>query len=87
MACCINVNINNLGISMKIIVISKNMYNNRKIRKELQLILKNSLKYFENNLECPHNYAPCKREYITARMSGRYSVLEILRRRRGNNRV
>ena len=67
--------------NMKIVVIRRNMYTNRRLRKELQRVLRNSLKYFENSCETSHQYAPCKSKYVTARMSGECSAVELMRRR------
>ena len=66
---------------MKLLAVHRNMYINRKIRKEMQRILRNSLKYFEKNCETSHQYAPCKSKYVTARMSGAYSAVRLMRRR------
>ena len=66
---------------MKIFVIRKDMYTNRRMRKEMQRILRNTLKYFEKSCETSHRCAPCKSKYVTARMSGAYSAFKLMRRR------
>lgn len=72
---------------MKILVIRKNMHTNRKVRKELQRTIRNTLKYFESIGETSHQFAPYKSNLVTARMSGVCSAVEIMNRKRRNNRV
>lgn len=66
---------------MKILVIRRGMYINRKIRKEMQRIVRNSVKIFEEICEASHPFAPCKSKYVTARMSGACSAVKLMRRR------
>ena len=66
---------------MKIFVIRKDMYTNRMMRKEMQRILRNTLKDFEKFRNSSHQCAPCKSKYVTARMSGAYSAVKLMRRR------
>ena len=72
---------------MKILVIRRDMYTNRKIRKEMQRLVRNSLKYFEKSCETSHQYAPCKSKYVTARMSGACSVVRLMLRRNMSKNV
>ena len=72
---------------MKILVIRRDMHTNRRIRKEMQRLLRNSLKYFEKSCETAHQYAPCKSKYVTARVSGKCSAVRLMLRRNMSKHV
>lgn len=72
---------------MKLLVIRRDMYTNRRIRKEMQRILRNSLKYFEKSCETSHWCAPCKSKYVTARVYGKCSAVRLMLRRNRSKHV